>query len=136
MIYEGSLMDIKSLIENRNYKISQGLFDRERKCFLIKIFDGSVKEWSTDSISFWLMSLDKEIIEFSKDLIEYKKIDDFSVVSIQKITSLKIPNNSRFDRSYIVSLIIDALKEYKEVGVSYAHKIKNYDLTVDASEVL
>lgn len=118
------IMDIKSLIESRNYKISQGLFDRERKCFLIKIFDGSVKEWSTDSISFWLMSLDKEIIEFSKDLIEYKKIDDFSVVSIQKITSLKIPNNSRCDRSYIVSLIIDALKEYKEVGVSYAHKIK------------
>lgn len=127
--------DIRAVMSKYHFKTSQGLFFRERKCFILQRINGLVREWSNDSLSLWVMFLDGEIIEFSKTVLKYEKVDEFTFRSSQRIVDLKIQKNSRFNKQYILDLIILALKEYKEVGVSYAHKIINYDLSIDLGEI-
>lgn len=128
--------EILSLEKKYNLYFRQGLFDREKKCFMLIKYDLSImKDWDGENISVWILKIDNELIEFSKKIIFYKKINESTINSFQKIIDLKIPKNSRIDKEYILNLIVLALKEYKEVGVSYAHKITNYDLSIDVSEV-
>ena len=106
--------------------------DHERKFFLTKYWEGH--DFGVDThISVWLFYWGGEILQFTKEIISYKKIGDKQYASTQKITDIQIPEKYKNDKKQILTDIIDAMQVCQEVGVF--SKMTRYDLEVDLSDV-
>ncbi len=106
--------------------------DHERKIFLTKYWEGHDMGSDTD-LSVWLFYWRGEICQFTKKIIEYKKVAEKHYSSTQKILDIQIPEKYHNDKENFLIDMVDAIQVCQEIGIF--SKMTQYDLTVDLSEV-
>lgn len=110
--------------------------DREKKMFLFRSWRGH--ELGVDThISVWLFGVNGGLVEFTKHILEYKKIEEDHYYSKQKLTDLRIIEEVNMDRQQLLQYIVDAIEVCQEVTpIPPRPSMKSYDLWVDVNEVL
>ncbi|MHA3081411.1 hypothetical protein [Acinetobacter sp. ANC 5502] len=107
--------------------------DREKKMFLFRFWKGH--ELGVDThISIWVFGINGGLLKFTKEILEYKKIEEGHYYSKQKLTDLQIIEEVNMDRQQLLQHIVEAMEVCKERGLFSS--MKSYDLVVDLSEVL
>ncbi|ENV48911.1 hypothetical protein P255_02668 [Acinetobacter brisouii CIP 110357] len=107
--------------------------DREKKMFLFRYWKGH--ELGVDThISIWVFGINGGLLKFTKEILEYKKIEDGHYYSKQKLTDLQIIKEVNVDRQQLLQYIVEAMEVCKERGLFSS--MKSYDLVVELSEVL
>lgn len=107
--------------------------DRENKMFLVRTWKGH--ELGVDThISVWIFYVNGGFLKFTKEILEYKKIEDGHYYSQQKLTDLRIIEDVNMDKQQLLQHIVDAMEVCKERGIFSS--MKSYDLWVDVNEVL
>ncbi|MHA3104260.1 hypothetical protein [Acinetobacter sp. ANC 3791] len=107
--------------------------DREKKMFLVRTWRGH--ELGVDThISVWIFYVNGGFLKFTKEILQYKKIEDGHYYSKQKITDLRIIEEVNMDRQQLLQHIIEAMEVCQEMGIF--SDMKSYDLWVDVNDVL
>ncbi|MHA3104258.1 hypothetical protein [Acinetobacter sp. ANC 3791] len=107
--------------------------DREQKMFLFRYWNGH--ELGVDThISVWLFGVNGGLLKFTKEILQYKKIEDGHYYSKQKLTDLRIIEDVNMDRQQLLQHIVEAMEVCQEGGIFSS--MKSYDLWVDVNEVL
>lgn len=129
----------KALIDELQAKyhiliVRDASIDRGRKSFLILQRENVRRDYDDLDTSHWLFMTQELLIEFTKEILIYKKISDGHYASTQKITNIVVNGVLSIDKKELLELIVEAMTVYQEGGI-YA-SMQQYDLTVDTSEVL
>lgn len=88
-------------------------------------------------ISVWLFGVNGGLVEFTKEILKYKKIEDGHYYSQQKLTDLRIIEDVNVDRQPLLQQIVEAMEVCQEViPIPPRPSMKSYDLWVAVNEVL
>lgn len=135
--YEKYIEPYKAKTGIKSLYLSDWTIDKEANCFLVNTHRVRQDMYEGDfSITLWLFLFSGEYIKFEQHTPLGSKRADGSYKVTNIIKEIDIPQSLQGKEQALFAVLKEAMEKSKGVGVFGADDIKEYELSLDVSEVI